>query len=337
MGIALLEFGVSALVVVLAGVFLTRSADKIAEITGLGGLLVGGIFLAAATSLPELTVNISAVEQGNPDIAIGNLFGSSLFNLMILAICDLLHRSKQRAFSRSSAKHALAATQSIVMTALAGFGLSFALFSREPVFGSIGLSSILLMLAYILGLRMIFRDQRFVDETSSGSNVESERGVSRKKALMGPVFNYLVAVAVLFVAAPYVAQSAAKIAKFSGLGDTFIGTSLVAFCTSLPEFVASFAAIRMGAYDLALGNIFGSNSFNMVLIIPLDFVAANPILATVSSSHLLACLATIGISAVAIMGQLFQVEKRRLMLEPDASIVILLVLGAVAAIYSVGP
>lgn len=80
-----LEFLALAAVVALAGTFLARSADQIAEITRLGRLLIGSVLLASATSLPELTVDVSAVRQGMPDLAAGDLFGSSLMNLLILA------------------------------------------------------------------------------------------------------------------------------------------------------------------------------------------------------------------------------------------------------------
>ena len=80
-----LEFLALAMVVALAGTYLARSADQIAEITRLGRLLIGSVLLAAATSLPELTVDLSAVRQGMPDLAVGDLFGSSLMNLLILA------------------------------------------------------------------------------------------------------------------------------------------------------------------------------------------------------------------------------------------------------------
>ncbi|MDZ4851644.1 MAG: sodium/calcium exchanger protein [Pirellulaceae bacterium] len=95
-----LEFLVLAVVVALAGTFLAKSADQIAEITRLGRLLIGSVLLAAATSLPELTVDISAVRQGMPDLAVGDLFGSSLMNLLILAALDLAHRSGGKMLSR---------------------------------------------------------------------------------------------------------------------------------------------------------------------------------------------------------------------------------------------
>ena len=77
---------------VVAGIVLVRTADAIAELTGLGKLLVGSILLAGATSLPELMIGLNAVWLELPDIAVGDLVGSSLFNLLILALADLVHR-----------------------------------------------------------------------------------------------------------------------------------------------------------------------------------------------------------------------------------------------------
>jgi cation:H+ antiporter len=325
-----IQFGLSALTIVAAGILLTKFADAIAKITGLGGLLVGSVFLAAATSLPELTVDISAVRLGMVDLAVGDLFGSSLFNLLILAICDLLHRERGRLFSRASMAHALSATQSIAMTALAALGILL-----SPAIGAYSISglsygTLAILGAYILGLRLVFNDQKFSSQENSGSPTLSP---SKLPALAKPLAGYGVAAAIILVAAPYFAAAAGKISEMTGLGGTFVGTSLVAFCTSLPELVTGIAAVRMGSFDLALGNIFGSNTFNMMLLVPLDFVSEGPILASVSPTHVVTCLSTIVITAVAVMGQLYQVEQRKRIVEPDALLVITLVIAALAAIF----
>lgn len=137
----------------------------------------------------------------------------------------------------------------------------------------------------------------------------------------------------LLIAAPYLAESAAGIAHFTGLGKTFIGTTMVAFSTSLPELVATVAAVRRGAFDLALGNIFGSNTFNMILLTPLDAFYKGSLLASVSPIHIVTCFSTILITSVAIMGQLYQVEKRKRFIEPDAFTVIFLALGSITILY----
>ena len=124
MAAAILQFLVAAGVIVIAGTALTRFADTIADLTKLGRLLVGSIFLAGATSLPELMVDLNAISLGLPDLAVGDLMGGSLCNLLILAVLDLSHLSKGRMLSRVSAAHALSATLSIVLTAVAAIKLS---------------------------------------------------------------------------------------------------------------------------------------------------------------------------------------------------------------------
>jgi cation:H+ antiporter len=354
--------------IVAAGTFLARCADTIAEVTGLGRLLIGSVLLAAATSLPELTVDISAIRQGMADLAVGDLLGSSLMNLSILAVLDLTHRSRGKMLSRAAAGHALSGTMSIAMTALVGLAILAA--PQIPAWSVLGASvpAWMILGAYCLGVRMVFLDQRlsasltggalplsFVTATPSPREEDlapkntacsdarcspspdpqaSHPGAGRRILLWQPAFGFAAAAAVIVLAGPWLAESAGQIATLSGLGNTFVGTTFVAFSTSLPELVASMAALRMGAIDLAIGNVFGSNAFNMLLLVPLDVLHAGPLLAHVSKSHALSCLGAILATSVAVMGQLYQVENRRRLVEPDALLMLLLILGALLLVYA---
>ena len=115
-----LEFLALAAVVALAGTFLARSADRIAEITRLGRLLIGSVLLAAATSLPELTVDLSAVRQGMPDLAAGDLFGSNAFNMILFLPLDAAHPGSL--FADISQAHAVTSLAVILATAVAVLG-----------------------------------------------------------------------------------------------------------------------------------------------------------------------------------------------------------------------
>ena len=115
-----------------------------------------------------------------------------------------------------------------------------------------------------------------------------------------------------------------------------MGTTLVALSTSLPELVASLTALRLGAYDLAIGNVFGSNSFNIAMLAVLDVVQAGPLLNVIAPVHAITGLAVKTVTAVAVTGQLYRVEARVRFIEPDAFLVIGLVLGAMFVVYWMG-
>ncbi len=334
---ALLEFAGAALVIVLAGTFLTRCGDAIADITKLGRLLVGSVLLAGATSLPELTVDISAARMGAVDLAVGDLMGSSLFNLLILAVIDAMHRTPRRILSRMSAAHALSATMSIVLTAAVCVGIITRAGARWHI-GHVGAATVAVALAWILGLRIVYYDQKVIAaKPAVGGAPQAVLIPAGRLRLARAIAGYVLSAAVIVLAAPRLAHAAEELAQLSGLGRTFIGTTLLALSTSLPELVATMAAVRMGAFDLAVGNVFGSNSFNMVLLLPVDLAAGAPVFTVVSRAHVLTGLAVILVTGVAIMGQLYHVEKRRRFIEPDALMMILLILGALALVYWTPP
>lgn len=326
MSSALIQFASSALVIVLAGYFLTKCADAFAERTKLGKALVGSIFLAAATSLPELFVDINAIKNNQPDLAVGDLFGSSLFNLLILAIADLMHRNSKSMFSKSAQSHAISALMTINVTAIAGLAVLSGKYISQASVMDVSLPVFGVLLSYILCIRLIYSNQKMI--VSSSEKHEADI-MTLPKAIGG----YLASTVILFITAPYLTHAAAVIADESGLGNTFVGTTLLAFCTSLPELVSTITAVRMGAFDLAIGNIFGSNSFNMILLVPLDFFFKGPLLAAVSQTHALTAMATIVTTSVAAMGQLYQVEKRIKLIEPDALVIIVITVGFLTFLY----
>jgi cation:H+ antiporter len=326
-----------AVIIVLAGIVLTKSADAIAELTGLGRLLVGSLLLAGATSLPELAVDLNAVSLGQPDLAAGDLFGSCLCNLLILAVLDLSHYSRGRMLSVSAAAHALSGVMSIALLSIA----SLAILVRSPLSidgrGILGVASVLLLAVYVAGSRLVFFDQRIAARADApGPDQAVLMPPSPRANLARAATAFVLAAAVILVVAPFLARAADSIAEQSGLGRTFVGTTLVALSTSLPELVASVAALRMGAYDLAIGNVFGSNSFNVVMLAALDLAQPGSIFIAIAPVHAVTGLATIHITAVAIAGQLYRVETRVRLIEPDALLVIILVLVAMGLVYHLG-
>ena len=339
MTLLILEFIGLALVVAIAGTFLASAADSIAEATGLGRMLIGSLLLASVTSLPELSVDLSAVRAGLVDIAAGDLFGSSLMNLLILAGLDLAWRGERRMFSREAASHALSATLGIVLTGLAGTAVLTADRLPPVVWLGIGGWSWALLIAYLLGARVLYLDQRISARADREAAAEAEAKGSSAPATPHPthlgwaVMTFTSAAVALFFAGPLLSHVAGALAEHSGLGGTFVGTTLVAITTSLPELASSITALRLGAIDLAIGNAFGSNTFNMILFVPLDAMHDGPLFASLAPAHAVTAMAVIVASAIAVLGQLYQAKRRVPFFEPDALLMIVVLVGALALVY----
>lgn len=319
-------FLASATVIVYAGTKLSRYGDQIANLTGLGGLWIGVVLMAGATSLPEIFTDVSAALMDAPNLATGDLFGSNMANMLILGVIDLMHRQK-RVWQQAAFEHALSAGLAIFLTGLAAF---FVLFGLDVKHGGIGLGSMLLLLFYIFGMRVVFRQesmkrrQREHELVVEGQSEEEARQPGKRDGLRRASIGFAAAALALLVAAPFLAGSAKEIAEQSGITDTFIGTSLVGITTSLPELVTAFAAVRLGAFDLAVGNLFGSNAFNMAAFFFVDLAyRGGPLFNSVSDAHAMAALWSIVLMSTALMGIIYRVEKRYMLIEPDSFVIIL--------------
>ncbi len=326
-----LFFVVSAGAIVFAGTKLSRYGDQIAELTGLGRLWIGVVLMAAATSLPEVFTTMSAGWIDAPDLAAGNLFGAGMSNMLTLGLIDLLYRQK-RVWQQAALGHTLAATLAMVLTALAAF---FVLLRVEVVHFGVGFESVILLILYVLGMRLVFRQEdmarRQLEHKAVVEGLAEEPGSdgSRRDALRYAVRGFSIGALVLLVAAPVLAWSAERIAEESGMTATFIGTSLVAITTSLPELVVSISAVRLGAFDLAVGNLFGSNAFNMAAFFFADLAyRGGGLLSTVSSTHALTALWAIIMMNIGLMGIMYRAERRFRLIEPDSLLMIVVyVLG----------
>jgi len=326
-----LFFMVSAGAIVFAGTKLSRYGDQIAELTGLGRLWIGVVLMAAATSLPEVFSTMSAGWIDALDLAAGNLFGAGMSNMLTLGLIDLLYRQK-RVWQQAALGHTLTATLAMVLTALAAF---FVLLRVEVVHFGVGFESVILLILYVLGMRLVFRQEdmarRQLEHKADVEGLAEEPGLdgSRRDALRYAVRGFSIGALVLLVAAPVLAWSAERIAEESGMTATFIGTSLVAITTSLPELVVSISAVRLGAFDLAVGNLFGSNAFNMAAFFFADLAyRGGGLLSTVSSTHALTALWAIIMMNIGLMGIIYRAERQFRLIEPDSLLMIVVyVLG----------
>ena len=322
-----LEFLMSAVLITLAAHQLAKFGDIIAIRTRLGGLFVGTLLIAGATSLPEVLTTISALRQGMPELAAGNLLGSNMFNMLMLAILDMAHY-RQRILRRSAMRHALTGSLTVLMIALVVF---FIMADLPAQIGWVGLDSLIVMGAYVLAMALIQGQTR---QPAAALPEELPAGLpSLRRSLLG----FGLAALALVVITPWMVSASGRIAEITGLGATFVGATLVAIVTSLPEMVATFAAVRIGADDMAIGNLFGSNMFNMFALGLTDvFFLQGRFLGVIGAEFLLVGMLGLIMTILGLIGNLARLERRVFFIELDALALLLVYFGGLWLLYSRG-
>jgi cation:H+ antiporter len=303
-----IQFIICTLVIVFAGVKLSKYGDIIAEKSGLGRTWIGVVLMASVTSLPELMTGVSSVTFFDlPNIAAGDVLGSCMFNILIIAMLDF----KRGAAPISSQAHQgqiLTAAYGILLLGLVSIGIAAG--DRIPVIGWIGFYSVFFLIIYLGAIRMVFLyEKRRHSESWQSEPKENHYGhISTKKA----VGMYAVNAGLVIASAVWLPHLGDKIAEMTGLGRTFVGSIFIAVSTSLPELVVSFAAMKLGAVDLAMGNLLGSNLFNIGILAVDDFLyTKGALLSHVTGSHAVTANAAIVMTAIAIIGLTYRAGKKR--------------------------
>ncbi|MCU0360888.1 MAG: sodium:calcium antiporter [Bacteroidia bacterium] len=328
MAFAFLGFAACALVIFFAGKKLSYYGDLLSELTGLGKAWIGMILMASVTSLPELMVGISSVSiVGSPDLAVGDIFGSCAFNLFILSMMDAFVPGKKPILGMANRSHILAAVFGILLLTMAGLGLF--LESDFVLSPSIGLISISFALIYFISMRSIYLFQK-----SQIANPQEENTNHSTLNLKQVIFRYSIFALIIIGTALALPHFAEQIAELSGLGKSFVGSVFLAISTSLPEIAVSLAALRIGASEMAIGNLLGSNLFNVFILFLDDvFYLKGHLLKDASENNLLSVLFVIAMTAVAIIGIVFPVKEKRWLMAADSFIIFMLYLTNIFMLY----
>jgi cation:H+ antiporter len=305
--VAWLEFASCVVLIGYGGVKLSRYGDVIAEKTGLGGTWVGLVLLATVTSLPELITGISSVTvAGVPDIALGDALGSCVFNLLILVILDLLVGGES-IYRRVRQGHILSAGFGVLLIGFVGFTLLTADKLGHLGIGHVGIYTPIIVLFYALAMRTVFRYERQERERYVEEAVEHYPEIPLRQALL----HYTLAALVVIGAGAWLPFVGVLLTEVMGWHQTFVGTLFVASATSAPELVSTLAAARIGAFDMAVAILLGSNLFD-ILIIAVDdlFFLEAPILSKVSKIHVITVLSAVMMNGVAIIGLFYRPRGR---------------------------
>jgi cation:H+ antiporter len=252
--VAIVVFLASAVVVIFLGVQLAKYGDALASLTGWGRLFVGSILVALATSLPELSNNITAVRIDNPQLALGNVVGANMVNMFTMGMVALVFGGKRFLQSVAPEQGYLI----ILAAVLTGLAVLFAGVKMGINVWQIGLSSIILLIVYLIGMWIVYRRRPGSVEEDEGEDT----GITLSKAWI--MFS-LVSLGVI-IAGVFLAQSVDRVADLTGISSGVLGILAVSIVTTMPEASATVAAARMGAADLGVAGLYGSCVFNVTIL-----------------------------------------------------------------------
>lgn len=335
-----LQFIVSASAIVGAGALVARYGAELSERTRLGGLWIGTILVAFVTSLPEAVATVSSGVLELPDIAVGNVFGSNVFNILIIAVADFFD-GRGSILRKVVPSHILVAVLGMLLSAVA----AMAVLLRIPAAaGGAGLDTLLIGAVYLYGAFLLFRFER----RPEGERLQMGKGPSEaapvvaesnapttERPLAWLCLGFAASALVVVAGGLSLALSADALAEATGLGHTFVGSILVAAATSMPELATTVAAARQGAFDIAVGNVLGSNTFNMLILLLSDIAyRPGPILSAVSQTHAVVSLLGLIMSSIVIIGVFYRSKRSFAHLGPDSIFIIAVYLIGTYILYT---
>jgi cation:H+ antiporter len=325
LGSAVVVFLISAAFTIAAGIGLARFGDDLADATGWGKLWVGTLLVGIGTSLPEVTVNISAVLfEDSPGLALGNVFGADMINIFVLGAVALAFGVANvcGGQGRDTKLLILWGIGIVALAALVGATGDFNL-------GPTSVGGLLVAAAYVAGMYVVYKAGR--------SDAAEEDAPEPKGSVARAWTGFGISIVVVIIAARYLAASADRLAELSGISASFIGVLLVSIVTTLPEGSVTVTAALRKSYGIVMGNVYGSCFFNVFIIFIADlFYGKGPLLGEMQPAHFAAAIA-----AFALMSMGYAVVRScetrawawARMLTPAIPIVYI---GALYAVFTLG-
>lgn len=253
----LLAYAVLAALVIILSLKLSNCVDELDKQTNLSGAFLGGVMLAAVTSLPELFTSLSAVAfLGEPQLVLGNILGSNLFNMAALSLVAVL-MLKRVLYAEISARQICP----LLLTILAYGLLSLVAAERLHYYlWGLNCASWLILLLYCLGISALSAGDEPAEEDAAETSASLLLGKFCALAIL------LVAVSVMLT------MITERLKQQYGLDASLAGALFLGVATSLPELVSTFALLRLGNFNAAFGNILGSNMFNFAILSAADLL-----------------------------------------------------------------
>lgn len=255
---------IGGLVILIIGAeWLVRGASRIAGWAGISPLVIGLTVVAFGTSAPELAINVQSSLAGQPDIAIGNVVGSNIANILLI-------------LGTSAAIAPLMVQQQVVrqdVPIMIGISIATYFFALDSLIST--LEGFILFGALLFYIWFLIRQSRKETNETVEQEYEQEYAPHEKKSTRNWVINIglvLIGLGMLVLGADWMVQSAVSVATWLGISELVIGLTVVAVGTSLPELATSVTAAIKGERDIAVGNVVGSNIFNLMSVLGLSAI-----------------------------------------------------------------
>ncbi len=332
----IVAFVLSAAVVAVAGTRLTRAADILADVTGIGEALVGAVLLGAMTSLAGVVTTLSAAGGGHATLAVGNAIGGIAVQTLFLAVADLAYR-------KANLEHAAASLPNLLNSALL-LGLLVLLLSIvvSPEYTVLGVhpGSVLVLVAYAGGLvlaRQVRDEPRWKPVQTTETVEDTPDEESHHHRLSRIVLELGIHGSLVGVAGWMISRTGAAISDRTDLSEGFVGSLFTAVATSLPELVVSVQAVRQGALALAVGNIVGGNAFEVLVVSAADFVYRDgSILHASTQSQAFIIALTALLMAVLLIGLLHRQRRGPAGIGWESTLIVVFFLVGYVILYAMG-
>lgn len=339
--INLLVFAIAAAAVWAAGSRLTRYLDVIADKTGMGEAFTGMLLMGGITSLPEIAAVSSSSLAGNAALATNNLLGSVSINVVLIAAADAV-------LGRDAITSAIGRPTTLMQGALVTIALALvvvAILVGDVSLGWFGAWSLALLVYTVFAFWMSSRYSRRApwriakrheidDDDEADDAAEAFNRSFERMSVRRLLIQTAGVAAVILVAGFFLSQTADAISKQTGLGSGFIGLVLVGFATSLPELSSITMAVRLRRYEMALGDVFGTNLLTLGLIFLADLTyAGGPVLQQAGTFEAVAALLGLILTAIFLVGLLERANKTILRMGYDALVALVVFGGGLVLLY----
>ena len=325
----LLEFVICSILIIAASHFVCKCGRDLAVKMNWREGFIGVLFLAFATSLPELSTSLSSIPKvlavNRVNLGFGDAIGSLIVNMMLIGFLDFF-QGRGRILLHADKGNIL--TGAFTMVLLATLAVFSFLRQTRPLgfyFFGVGIESFLILGVYFLGMKMIFRGRHRGDKKSNYKFPGAEW------------IKFITLLIIIFALGVWLASIGKRIAESTGMNQSFVGAFILAFSTSLPELAVSISALKIGSIDMAIANILGSNFFDVCIIPLMDIVyRGGPILKSIAPVNIFITVLALALTAIVIAGLSVRSKDTRMKLGWDTALI--LTLGAIGyyVIYRVG-